>query len=79
VVVGVEVGYQTWEFVFARLTYFSALGLYLTFSALALYLAIEGWRHADLSFPRLQEDGVPEKVLAYSRAIQRHAIAHRSQ
>jgi len=72
------VGCQIWEFVFGGLTYFSVLGLYLTFSALALCLAIEGWRHADLTLQRLQEDGVPEKVLADSRAIQRHAIAHRS-
>lgn len=56
VVVAVEVGFQSWEFIFGRLNYFSVLGLYLTFSALALYLAIEGWRHAELSFPRLAEN-----------------------
>jgi len=61
-VVAVEVGYQSWEFVFGRLTYFSVLGLYLTFSALALYLAVEGWRHADLSFPRPAENGLAENA-----------------
>jgi AraC-like DNA-binding protein len=61
-VVAVEVGYQSWEFVFGRLTYFSVLGLYLTLSALALYLAVEGWRHADLSFPRLAENGFAENA-----------------
>lgn len=69
VVVGVEVGYQTWEFVFGRLTYFSVLGLYFTFSALALYLAIEGWRHADLSFPRLNEQGLAETTTPDSVSV----------
>ncbi len=44
-------GFQGWEIAFGRLSYFNLMGLYLVLSGLALYLAIEGWRHADLVFP----------------------------
>ncbi len=44
-------GFQGWEIAFGRLSYFNLMGLYLVLAGLALYLAIEGWRHADLVFP----------------------------
>jgi AraC-like DNA-binding protein len=49
-------GYQAWEFVFGRLSYFDIFGLYLVLAAVAVYLAVEGWRHADLRFPSIQDD-----------------------
>jgi AraC-like DNA-binding protein len=53
IVLAVETGYQAWEFAVAPLNYFGVFGLYLAFCGLALYLGIEGWRHAELNFPRL--------------------------
>ncbi|WP_430420100.1 helix-turn-helix domain-containing protein [Phenylobacterium sp.] len=46
-------GFQLWEIGLGRLSYFQRLGLYLVIAALALYLAIEGWRHASLRRPIL--------------------------
>jgi AraC-like DNA-binding protein len=51
VVLVVETAYQGWEFAFGKLSYFGVFGLYLTLAAVALYLAMEGWRHAELPFP----------------------------
>ena len=48
-------GYQGWEWVFGPLSYLNSFGLYLVLSALALYLAAEGWRHAELRFPHLHD------------------------
>lgn len=39
----------------APLGYRSLMGLYLAIAAFALYLGIEGWRHAALPFPRLAD------------------------
>jgi AraC-like DNA-binding protein len=44
--------YQAWERLVAPLDYFGELGLYLIVAAIGGYLAVEGWRHADLVFPR---------------------------
>jgi AraC-like DNA-binding protein len=52
-----EAAYQAWEFAFGRLSYFGVFGLYLTLAAVALYLAMEGWRHAELPFPALPSAG----------------------
>lgn len=43
--------YQAWEVAAGGLDYFQRLNLYLAFAGLALYLAVEGWRHADLRQP----------------------------
>jgi AraC-like DNA-binding protein len=43
-------GYNAWDRLVAPLDYFSALGLYLVIAAIGCYLAVEGWRHASLSF-----------------------------
>ncbi|MBU1374707.1 MAG: helix-turn-helix domain-containing protein [Alphaproteobacteria bacterium] len=43
--------YQAWELTSGGLDYFQRLHLYLAMAALALYLAIEGRRHADLRRP----------------------------
>ena len=45
--------YRGWEAVFGRLSYIDTFGLYGVLGAVALYLAVEGWRHADLAFPSL--------------------------
>ncbi len=39
--------------------YFDQFGLYLWFSALVLYLGIEGWRHAGTAFPRPEPASAP--------------------
>lgn len=44
-------GFQLWELAVGQLSYFQRLGLYLVIAALALYLAVEGWRHAGLRRP----------------------------
>lgn len=46
--------YSLWDLV-APLGYQGLMGLYLAMAACALYLAIEGWRHAALPFPRLAD------------------------
>lgn len=52
-------GYQGWQMLVRRLNYFDVFGLYLVLAALALYLAVEGWRHADLVTPAPRPDPVP--------------------
>lgn len=44
--------YLVWNFL-APLGYFGLMGLYLAIAAVALYLGIEGWRHAGLPFPHI--------------------------
>ena len=46
--------YNLWDLV-APLGYVNLMGLYLAMAACALYLGIEGWRHATLPFPHLAE------------------------
>jgi len=50
---GAWAGFQVWEVVSGGLSYFQRLPLYVVIAALALYLAIEGWRHAGLNRPNL--------------------------
>ncbi|WP_292970246.1 helix-turn-helix domain-containing protein [Novosphingobium sp.] len=45
-------GYLLWDLV-APLSYKGLMGLYLAIAACALFLGIEGWRHAAMPFPRL--------------------------
>jgi hypothetical protein len=47
-------GYLVWDLV-APLSYLGLMGLYLAIAAVALYLGIEGWRHAALPFPHLAD------------------------
>ncbi|RYD59799.1 MAG: AraC family transcriptional regulator [Sphingomonadales bacterium] len=47
-------GYAIWDAV-SPLGYTGLMGLYLSIAAFALYLAVEGWRHAALPFPRLAD------------------------
>lgn len=54
---------QTWEVAAAGLTYFQRLGLYLAIAALALYLGIEGWRHAGLRRPALDGPAPAQEAL----------------
>jgi len=42
--------YNAWDRFVAPLDYFGVLGLYLIIAAIGCYLAVEGWRHANLSF-----------------------------
>jgi AraC-like DNA-binding protein len=43
-------GYHAWDRWVAPLDYFGVLGLYLIIAAIGCYLAVEGWRHANLPF-----------------------------
>ena len=43
-------GCNAWDRFVAPLDYFGVLGLYLVIAAIGCYLAVEGWRHANLSF-----------------------------
>ena len=45
--------FRGWEAAFGRLSYVDTFALYLILSAVGLYLAVEGWRHADLAFPHI--------------------------
>lgn len=47
-------GYLLWD-LFAPLGYLGLMGLYLAIAAVALYLGIEGWRHAALPFPHFAD------------------------
>lgn len=53
VTIAVWSGFQLCELFVTSLDYFQRLGLYLVLAALALYLAIEGWRHAHLRRPQV--------------------------
>lgn len=55
VILAAWTAYRGWEMAFGRLSYVDTFGLYLVLSAVALYLAVEGWRHADLAFPSLSD------------------------
>ncbi|WP_037497866.1 helix-turn-helix domain-containing protein [Sphingomonas jaspsi] len=46
--------YGVWDLV-SPLGYRGLMGLYVAIAAFALFLGIEGWRHAALAFPRLTE------------------------
>ncbi len=46
--------YVVWDAV-APLGYINLMGLYLTIAVFALYIGVEGWRHAGLAFPTLSE------------------------
>ena len=50
--------YGVWNAV-APIGYAGLMGLYVTIVAFALFLAIEGWRHAALPFPHLDDLGIP--------------------
>ena len=52
VLLPVWAGYTVWDGV-APLGYTGLMGLYVAIAAFALYLAVEGWRHAALPFPTL--------------------------
>lgn len=51
VVLAVQMAFQGYDWGVARLNYFDRFPLYLVFSALVLYLGLEGWRHAAHRFP----------------------------
>lgn len=53
VLLPVWMAYAVWNAV-SPLGYFALMGLHLAIAAFALYLAIEGWRHAALPFPTIE-------------------------
>lgn len=62
VLFAVWAAYLVWDLA-SPLGYRGLMGLYMALAAVSLYLGIEGWRHAALTFPRLSELGtepVPE-------------------
>ena len=54
--------YAIWD-AFAPIGYAGLMGLYLAIAAFALYLGIEGWRHAALPFPHLDDLALPAPSL----------------
>ncbi|MEP9359981.1 helix-turn-helix domain-containing protein [Sphingomonas sp. KR3-1] len=44
----ISLAYAAWNAFIAPLDYFGVIGRYLAIAAIGCYLAIEGWRHADL-------------------------------
>jgi AraC-like DNA-binding protein len=52
-------GYAVWDAV-APIGYAGLMGLYLAIAMFSLYLGIEGWRHATLPFPHLQDLAIPQ-------------------
>lgn len=52
-------GYALWDAV-APIGYAGLMGLYVAIAAFALYLGVEGWRHAALPFPHLDALTIPE-------------------
>ncbi|WP_116092195.1 AraC family transcriptional regulator [Sphingomonas crusticola] len=72
-------GYAIWDAV-APLGYRRLMGLYVAIAAFALYLAIEGWRHATLPFPRLVEaDPLPTATRDWEELGTRWAAIVRQQ
>ncbi len=51
--------YSAYDRLIARLDYFSGIGLYLIIALIGCYLAIEGWRRAELLFALVDCDPVP--------------------
>jgi AraC-like DNA-binding protein len=58
----VSLGYEGWNRVVAPLDYFGDVGRYLAIAGVGCYLAVEGWRHADLPLTRLPERLEPDAV-----------------
>lgn len=54
--------YAVWNAV-APIDYVGLMGLYLAIAAFALFFGIEGWRHAALPFPHLDDLAIPQAVL----------------
>ncbi|MGC6401113.1 helix-turn-helix domain-containing protein [Sphingomonas sp. FW199] len=52
---------------FMPISYHAYMGLYLTIAGVALFLAIEGWRHAVLPFPRLADLATPAPAVSPGR------------
>lgn len=59
VLLPVWAGYGLWDAI-APIGYVGLMGLYVAIAAFALYIGIEGWRHAALAFPRLDALAIPE-------------------
>ncbi|MEZ5947314.1 MAG: AraC family transcriptional regulator [Hyphomonas sp.] len=53
--------YSLWDLV-APLGYRGLMGLYVGIAVFSLYLAVEGWRHSALAFPRLES--LPDETVA---------------
>ncbi len=52
ILLGFWLGYGFWD-LFSPLGYRGLMGLYIAIAAIAVYLAVEGWRHAGQRFPEL--------------------------
>lgn len=61
VLLPVWAGYELWDWL-NPLGYRGLMGLYVAIAAFALYLAIEGWRHAALPYPALIASGPDASV-----------------
>lgn len=66
VLLPVWAGYAIWDAV-SPLGYTGLMGLYVAIAAFGLYLAVQGWRHAPLSFPHLADLATPPAAPATAR------------
>lgn len=66
VLLPVWAGYAIWDAV-APIGYVGLMGLYLAIATFALYIGVEGWRHATLPFPHFDDLAVPEDAPTPSR------------
>lgn len=72
-------GFDLYNYLYHTLTYYDRFPEYLAFAAIVLWLGLEGWRHADKTFPQM----VPAPVLPVPpvpvRDWQATALAWREQ
>lgn len=54
--------YSVWD-LFSPLGYKGLMGLYVGIAAFSLFVAIEGWRHSTLSFPRIEPAPILEPTV----------------
>ena len=56
----VSVGFDLYSALVTPLTYYDRFPQYLAFSAIILWLGLEGWRHAGRDFPQMRPVAPPE-------------------
>ena len=61
-------GFVATEWIDPSRDYFDQFLLYVTFSALVLYLGVAGWRHAETTFPSAETAPSPNERAKRSRA-----------
>ncbi|MEG3147441.1 helix-turn-helix domain-containing protein [Sphingomonas sp. RT2P30] len=70
--------YALWNW-WQPIGYRGLMGLYVAIAAFALYLAVEGWRHAALPFPALASLALPEAVPTPARDWKTQGLAWKAE